>query len=238
MQIPVRLLTALFSSVFKTTKEVSRGLGPQLSAAVQSISKIGMKRMKEIIAALPIFVLFVRELLRQRNEIQAQKQLFIVGAAAALSTLGLVVLGSVLSSLPVQLLLLFSHPFLGIPLLCSEGLVIVIVMVVIVWLIIYALNFVLADDPAYQRIREQILPPDTQSVLAEIQTEIESGGADLEALRRVIEERLKVRGSKADADKLEKELKRLEKRLRNIAFERLAKTGKNREPGEIGQLKV
>jgi len=74
MKIPVSLLSALFSCVFKTTKEVSRGLGPQLSAAVHSISKIGMKRMKEIIAALPIFVLFVRELLRQRSEIQAQEE--------------------------------------------------------------------------------------------------------------------------------------------------------------------
>jgi hypothetical protein len=233
MKIPTGLITAVFSSVFRTSKEATRELVPQLNAAVQSISRIGVKRMKEIISALPIFVLFVRELLRQRGEVQAQKQLFIIGAAAALSTLGMVVLGSVLSSLPVQLLLLITHPFIGIPLLISEGLVIAVVMVVIVWLIIYVLNFVLADDPTYQRIREQFLPPNTQEVLADIQAEIESGGADLEALRRVVEEQLKARATEADAEKLERELQRLEKRLRKVSLSRLIKAAKIPEADEI-----
>lgn len=229
MKIPTSLIFAVFSRVFRTSKEATRELGPQLNAAMQSISKIGTKRMKEFIAALPIFVLFVRELLRQRGEVQAQKQLFIIGAAAALSTLGMVVLGSMLSSLPIQILLLVTHPFIGIPLLLSEGLVIVIIMVMLSWLIIYALNFVLADDPTYQRIREQFLPPNTQAVLADIQAEIESSGADLEALRRVVEERLKARGSEEDAEKLEKKLQRLEKRLRDVALSRLSNAAKKHE---------
>jgi hypothetical protein len=228
MKVSVRLISAAFSRVFRTSKEVSRELGPQLGSAVQIVSKLGAKRIREFIAALPIFVLFVRELLRQRADVQAQKQLFVVGAAAALSTLGLVMLGGVLSSLPVQVLLLFTHPFIGIPLLVSEGLAIAAVMVLLVWLIIYALNFVLADDPAYQRIRDEFLPPSTQAVLADVQAEIENGGADLESLRNVVQERLKARGSKADAEKLEKELQRLEKRFRGKAISRLSKVA--REP--------
>jgi hypothetical protein len=221
MSIYTRLTSAVFSRVFRATKEATREAGPQLNAAVISVSKIGTKRIKEFIAALPIFILFVRELLRQRDQIQAKKQLFIIGAASALSTLGLVLIGGLLSSLPFQLLLLVTHPYIGLPLLISQGTFITAVMVVIVWLIIYVLNFALSDDPVYQQIRDQFLPPSTQAILSDVQTEIENGGADLEALRAVVEERLKARGSKADANKLDKELERLEKRFRNKAYSRL-----------------
>lgn len=238
MKVPASLISAVTSRVFSASKEVTRQLGPQLSVAVQSISKIGAKRMKEFIVALPTFVLFVRELLQHRGEIQVQKQLVIIGAAAALSTLGLVVLGGVLSSLPVQLILLFTHPWIGIPLLVSGGLAITVVIVVLVWLIIYSLNFVLADDPAYQQIRDQFLPPSAEAVLADVQAEIERGGSDLQTLRTVVEEHLKVRGSKADAKKLEKELLRLEKRFKSKAFARLSKVAKNSESDVIVQPKA
>lgn len=238
MKIPVRLISTVFSRVFRTSTEVTRKISPQLGAAVQGVTKIGAKRLKEFISALPIFILFLRELLRQRNQVQAQKQLAIIGAAAALSTLGLVVLGGVLSSLPVQVVLLFTHPFVGIPLLVSGGLVITSIMVVLVWLIIYVLNFMLEDDPAYQRIREQFLPASTQDVLTDIQAEIESSGADLQALRTVVEERLMVRGSKADAEKLEKNLQRLERRVRNKASVRLAEVAKQAEPADTALPKA
>ncbi|OFZ66061.1 MAG: hypothetical protein A2V79_10650 [Betaproteobacteria bacterium RBG_16_56_24] len=233
MSIATRLTSTVFSRVFRASKDVTRDLAPQLNAAVRSVSKIGVKRVKEFIAAVPIFILFVRELLRQRDQVESQKQLIIIGAAAALSTLGLVLLGGLLSSLPVQLLLLFTHPWVGVPLLVSGWSVIASIMLVIVWLIIYVLNLVLKDDPAYQRIRDQFLPPSAQEILSELQAEIESGGASLDALRAVVEEKLKVRGSKADANKLEKELQRLEKRFRSRAHVKLADAAEQSESEKI-----
>ncbi len=53
--------------------------------------------------------------------------------------------------------------------------------------------------------------------------------ADLEALRTVVEERLKARGSKADAEKLERELQRLEKLFRGKAITRLSKAAEHSE---------
>jgi hypothetical protein len=94
-------------------------------------------------------------------------------------------------------------------------------MIVLLWLIIYVLNLVLADDPAYQRIRDEFLPRETQAVLADVQSEIERGGTDLEALRKVVEERLMARGTKGDAEKLEKGLQRLEKRFISRSSARL-----------------
>lgn len=233
MSIATRLTSTVFSRVFRASKDVTRDLAPQLNAAVRSVSKIGLKRVKEFIAAVPIFILFVRELLRQCDQVESQKQLIIIGAAAALSTLGLALLGGLLSSLPVQVLLLFTHPWVGVPLLVSGWSVIASIMLVIVWLIIYVLNLVLKDDPAYQRIRDQFLPPSAQEILSELQVEIESGGANLDALRAVVEEKLKVRGSKADANKLEKELQRLEKRFRSRAHAKLADAAEQSEAERI-----
>jgi hypothetical protein len=211
---------------------------PQLEAAVRSISKLGIKRVREFILAVPIFILFVRELLRQRDQVDAQKQLIIIGAAAAISTLGLVLLGGLLGSLPVQLLLLFTHPWIGAPLLVSGGLTIASIMLVLVWLIIYVLNRVLAGDPAYQRIREQFLPPSAQEILSDLQAEIESSGADLDALRVVVEEKLKARGSKADANQLERDLQRLEKRFRSRVRAKLSGTVEQLESEEIFRTKT
>lgn len=238
MSIATRLTSTVFSKVFRASKDVTRDLAPQLNAAVRSVSRIGVKRVKEFIVAVPIFILFVRELLRQRDHVDAQKQLIIIGAAAALSTLGLVLLGGLLGSLPVQLLLLFTHPWIGVPLLVSGGLVIASIMLVLVWLIIYVLNLVLADDPVYLRIRDQFLPLSAQEILSDLQTEIESGGADLDALRAVVEEKLKARGSKADANQLERDLQRLEKRFRSRVHAKLTDAAEQSESAEIVNTKA
>jgi len=229
MTITTRLVSTVFSRVFRASKDVIRESRPQLDSIVINVSKIGVKRIREFVAALPIFILFVRELLRQRHQVEAQKQLLIIGAAAALSTLGLVVLGSLLSSLPFQLLLLVTHPFVGLPLLLSESLVISSIMVVLVWLIIYVLNLALADDLAYQRIRKEFLPASAQSALADVQAEIEGGGVDLARLSAVVEERLRERGVGADAKKLEKQLRRVEKRIRRKVLPRLAEAERQSE---------
>jgi len=229
MTITTRLVSTVFSRVFRASKDVIRESRPQLDSIVINVSKIGVKRIREFVAALPIFILFVRELLRQRHQVEAQKQLLIIGAAAALSTLGLVVLGSLLSSLPFQLLLLVTHPFVGLPLLLSESLVISSIMVVLVWLIIYVLNLALADDLAYQRIRKEFLPASAQSALADVQAEIEGGGVDLARLSAVVEERLRERGVGADTKKLEKQLRRVEKRIRRKVLPRLAEAERQSE---------
>lgn len=226
MRIPTGAISAIFSRVFKAPREATRELGAQLGPAVQGVSRIGTKRLKEFLAALPIFVMFVLELLRQRQQLQAQKQLMIIGAAAALSTLGLLFLGALMSSLPVQFLLLFTHPFIGVPLLFSSSLVITSVIAVMVWLIVYVLNITLADDPTYQKIREQFLPPNAQDVLTDLQEEIESSGVDLQALRTTVEERLIASGSKADAKKLERSLGRIEKGLRRKMRDRVDEVSK------------
>jgi hypothetical protein len=127
--------------------------------------------------------------------------------------LGLIILGSTLGSLPVQIGLLFTYPWLGIPLLVSGGLTIAAIVIVLVWIIVYALNFVLAEDPAFRRIRDEFLSPDAKAVLLDIQKEVEGSGADLEKIRTVVEEQLQERGAKGNPKKLDKMLTRFERRL-------------------------
>jgi hypothetical protein len=105
-------------------------------------------------------------------------------------------------------------------------------------LIIYALNLALEDDPANQRIREQFIPPSMQDMLDEVRAEIEGSGADLDRMRNVIEERLKARGLKTEAEMLEKDLRRLEKRVRTKASDRLTEIIKRAESSATSKPKV
>jgi hypothetical protein len=221
MKVPARVLGTVFSRVFRSPAKSTASILPALSSAVEAVSRLGANRLKEFLAALPIFVVFLRELLRRRNEVGSQKQLVIIGAAAAFSTLVLVALGGLLGSLPVQLVLLVTHPWVGLPLFLSTGLVLSSIMAALVWLIVYVLNVALSDDPIYRDVRDKFMPPTTREILATLQNEIEDSGADIEALREAVEERLKARASAADAAKLEKELQRIESQLRRATARKL-----------------
>lgn len=224
MTISTGLLTRVVSRVFELPKDVSSELIPEVERAVSGIAKVGARQVKEMVLALPIFLLFVRELLSRRNEFEAQKQLFVIGAAAAFSTLGMVILGTALSSLPVQILLLFSNPALAIALLTSGGLFIAAVIVLLSWLIIYALNFVLDDDPAFQKIRDEFLPPETKALVKDIEKAVRKGGGDPDKLGKAVAKGLKARGKGANAAELEKSLTRVHGRLQARDAERAVKS--------------
>lgn len=223
MVIIDKLLGKLLDRVFGAKKEKSAPIVSELQTAVQAIAKIGARRVKEIILALPIFVRFVGELFRNRAQLQAKKQLFVVGAAAALSTLGLTTLATVLGSLPFQFVLLFSHPWLAVALFTAGGLTISCVIVVLVWLIIYALSFVLDDDPTFQRIRDEVLSPGAKEMLADVQTTIEREGGDIAALGEFARVQLEEKGASADPLKVEKDLERLESRVKRAGRSRRAR---------------
>lgn len=226
MNVMKGLLTKVVQRVFALPGEVSAELMPELEKAASGIAKIGARQVKDMILALPIFLLFVRELLRRREEFAAQKQLFVIGAAAAFSTLGLVVLGTALTNLPVQILLLFSNPALAIFLLTSGGLFIAAVIILLSWLIIYALTFVLADDPIFEKVRDEFLTPRAKKVLRNVEKAVRNGGADPEKMRRAVEKALKSRGKSSDARKLEKSLGRVQRKLKSPPTGRSARSPK------------
>lgn len=209
-----RIASFVFSRVYAVPKDMMQKAGPQLNAAIKSVLNIGKGKVKEFIAALPIIILFVRELLRQRKQAQAQKQLYIIGAAAAIAALGSAVIAMLLASFLMQLVLLFTHPFLGLALLLAQNVTIAAIITTLIWLIIYVLNYIMADDPVYQKIRDEFLPQNTRTILDEIKTEIESGKVDLEILKNVVETYMKENGSEEDAEKLDGIRKRLEKRTK------------------------
>ena len=229
MSVSTGLVTNLVKRVFGMPAEVAAEIMPELEKAAGGIAKVGARQVKDMILSLPIFILFVRELLSRREELAAQKQLFVIGAAAAFSTLGLVILGTALSSLPVQILLLFSNPALAIFLLTSGSLFISAVIILLAWLIIYALNFVLADDPAFQKIRDQMLSPEAKKVLKDVEKAVKKSGADPEKMRRAIGKALKTRGKKSDAEKLEKGLKRVHGKLQPSAAKSPSKKTRRRK---------
>lgn len=234
MSMPIGILATIlgkvFSFVFRASKETSKDASAELVAAFNAVRRIGTARIKEFILALPIFIEFVRQLLKHRANISAKKQLYIIGAAASLTTLGLLVVVSVLSSLPVQLLLILSYPVIGIPLLVSGGLVISTITIVMAWLIIYFLNLMMADDPIYQMVREQYVPKHTQEVLDAVKVDLEQSGADMQKLRTVMENQLQARGSDADPQKLNAKLEKLESRLQSKAFTRMAGIAEKTQP--------
>lgn len=215
--------------VFGAPKGQSRALMPEIVKAVEAISKFGGTRVKEMILALPILLLFVRELLRNRKQLQAQKQLFVIGAAAALSTLGLTVLGGLLSSLPFQIALFFAHPWAAIALFTSGGLLAACVIIVLAWLIIYALTFVLSDDPEFQKVRDIVLTPQSKQMLEQVEAAIEQAGGDVEKLREFASEQLETLGRRAEPAAVEKDLGRMDK----LAGKRLSRRARNRRARKI-----
>jgi hypothetical protein len=66
-------------------------------------------------------------------------------------------------------------------------------------------------DPTYQNIWKLYIPQTVESMLVDIETEIKRDGTILDSLRETIARLLADRGSQADATKMEKALKRLEK---------------------------
>jgi hypothetical protein len=206
-----RVTSTIFRRIFRASKTSAEQVAAQLNAAVHSVSKLGITKIIEFLVALPIFFKFVRELIRHSAEIESKKKLIILGSAAAVSTLGLTALGTVLGSLVGQLFLLVTHPWLAILLFFGGGVIIPAIIVVLVWLIIYVLNNAFADDPSYQRIRDEFLPQSDQDLIAKIQIEIERDVSGIEELREVVETLLMKRGAKADAKELQKKLRRVEK---------------------------
>jgi hypothetical protein len=201
----------LFSKVFGVTKAKIEEMGPSLASIVDKVSKIGVSKMRDFLLALPIFILFVRELIKRRDEIESRNRLLIIGAAAALVTLGLVVMFALLTSLPIQIMLLITHFGIGLALLTSETIVVASIIVVMLWFIIFILNTTLGDDLIYQEIRAETVSSPASELIDEIEREVKQATNDLDSLRNTLRDSLVQRGTKTDAAKVEKKLRRIEK---------------------------
>lgn len=223
MNVPIKAAAAVFSRVFQASRESTKSIAPQLEQGLKSLSKIGTTKMKEFLVAIPLLVQFVIVLVRNREKFESQKKLLIIGVAATLATLLLTALSFTLGSTIFQFGLLFVHPLAAFALFSSEKLLITSIVVFLTWLIIYVLNTALADDPQFKEIRDGFLPQSAQEILNEVQNEVENGGlAKLDELRKVVEQHLMANGSKADVTKVERQLQRIERRLKGKAFAKMA----------------
>jgi hypothetical protein len=196
--------------MFKASKETAQSAGTDLARVFSAISKIGAYQIKEFLAAVPIFIEFFVHLMKERHRLEASRQLLLVGGAAALSTLLGFLIVSVLGSWTVQLALIIAFPLLGVPLFLATGLAIATTIVLFVWLVIFVLNKALADDPAYQVIRERYLSTPAKRILSDIddivkeresdRTSKTSGASNPDQLYQLVEKQLRERGKVADAD--------------------------------------
>lgn len=207
--IVLRIIEVAFRWVFKTSKETSEKAKQDLVVAVGSLAKMGVARLREFLAAIPMFVLFVRELIIRRKEFEAQSELMLVGAGAALTTLLTIFFVGTLSALPTQIALILAYPLLGIPLLFATGLTLSALVVFLVWIIIFVLNLAFADSLIFRDVRDRFLTKKTQEILIEVQNQIENSGADLTSLSAVVEQSLIDRGAKGNAEKVEGKLRQV-----------------------------
>lgn len=217
------ILVRLFGFIFKTSKEASQTAGDELMQMFTAISKIGGIRIKEFLATIPIFIEFFLHLIKEKDKLENGRQLLLVGAAAALSSLIGFLVVSVLGSWAVQLALIVSFPLLGIPLFLTTGLAITTIIVLFVWLVIFVLNKALAADPAYQEIRDKYLTKDAKQILLDIETEIKQNqispalvaedASSPEHLYLLVDKQLREKGAQADASKVIFKLEKIKNKL-------------------------
>jgi len=224
LKILAFILTRLFGFIFKASKETAQSAGGDLVRVFSAISRIGAYRTKEFLATIPIFVEFFLYLMKERDKLDKRRQLLLVGAAAALSSLVGFLIVSVLGSWTVQVALMISFPLLGVPLFFATGLAITTIIVLFIWLVVFVLNKALSDDPAYQAIRDGYLPTQVRQVLTDIEAMVNDGqgaettatpdASDPRTLYELVEVQLLEQGEKADVADVVNRLEKIEKKLK------------------------
>ena len=217
------ILIRLFGFFFKTSNETAQTAGDELLQIFTAISKIGGNRIKEFLATIPIFIEFFVHLIKEKDQLENGRQLLLVGAAAAFSSLVGFLIVSVLGSWTVQIGLIFAFPLLGVPLFVATGLAITTIIVLFVWLVIFVLNKALAADPAYQKIRDKYLTQKAKQILLDIEAVVKHDqitpilvapdAPNPEHLYRLIENQLREQGAKADVSKVILKLDKIQKKL-------------------------
>lgn len=223
LKILASILVYIFGFVFKASKETAQSAGNELVQIFTALSKIGGGQIKEFLATIPIFLEFFIHLIRNRDQLENRRQILLVGAATALSSLLGILIVSVLGSWTVQFALVVAFPLLGIPLFLATGLAITTIIVLFIWLVIFVLNKALEDDPAYQKIRDGYLTPKTIKILSDIETVVKqdqitlpsAAAPNTEHLYQIIEKQLCEQGAKADASKVILKLEKIKTKLSN-----------------------
>lgn len=225
--IAANIVGAVFEWVFKANKDVVRSARTDIYSAVKGLSKLSGKQLREFLAAIPIFVSFVIVLVENRKKLDAQKELIIIGAGAALGTICTWLVVSVLTATTVQLSLAVAWPMLGVPLLVSTSAFIFAIVVFLVWAIVFALNTALSSNENFRHIRDQFLKPKSIEMLGLVSDTIAGVEANdtaeqkhekrskLSSIGEVVNEALSAQGEKANTEAVVENLKR---RIDNNSF--------------------
>lgn len=208
------LVLKVFEKVFQVAKEVSEHAKKELALVYEALTSIGIKRLREIVFAVPVFVLFVRELVRHRDQLQAKNRLYAIGAGAALSTLLSVIAAGVVTGLPFQIAFFFAHPVLAFIIFTSGTTVVTATVAVIVWLTIYVLTLILADDPIFQEIYRRFIAADVDEMFSDISSHVLKQSQQINQLENLVGERLLARGAAADPAKIDRQLSRWERLMK------------------------
>ncbi len=223
------LLGKIFNWVFKTSKETTEDVNSDIFSAIQVLFRLGGAQLREFLYSVPIFVLFVRELVSQRKTLGAQAEMMVLGAGVAMGTLLTWVVVLTLSAASVQFLLVLSMPWLGIPLVVATSATIFAVVTFIAWMIVYALNSAFAGNPAFDEIQNRFLPEGSRQILDKVLEEIGSSGANVSALQRAALKSLCEQGENADPIQVQNKLSKVAnyrfiRRLhpKNLASEQIA----------------
>lgn len=211
------ILGKIFGWIFQASKSATDDAKEDIFSAVKALVRIGGPTLREFLASVPIFVLFVRELVVRRKELGSQAELMVLGAGSALGVLLTSVVVTLMSGLAFQSLLLMTWPVVGIPLFFATSISIFSVVVFLVWIIVFVLNSAFSENPVFKEIRNRFLPESARALLDTLQVEVERSGADLGTLSALVSESLNKRGEDADGKKL---VDRLEQVVESKLFKR------------------
>jgi hypothetical protein len=226
------LVTRIFKKVFNLNKDSVRDVEDDLANLIKALLRLGGKEIREFIAAVPIFMKFVAQLVERRSEFKNGSPLMLVGAGAVLGSVPVILSVSLLSSLPIQLSIFLANPFLGLALIFSTQAVIFAVVVLVVWVTIFVLNKAFANDPLYLQIRDEFLSPQQRSVLDTVSEQVSDQGESLEKITSMVEQSLKAQGEAGSAKEIGERLSKKEDQL-EAQFEHAAHKAANKDTAEF-----
>ena len=196
------ILERLFKWLFKANKEVLDDAQQDFYKAGKALLGLSGRQIREFLAAVPMFLIFVKRLVERRDEFGNTESLVILGAGGALTALPVIWIVSVLGSLPFQIAFLLAHPALGIPLFLSTQLFMWTAAVFLIWIIIFVLNKAFSDDPTFQEIRDKFVPAKERAVLYTIEKTVRDSGAEAGQLTDIVSKGLMERGRHVSPEKL------------------------------------
>lgn len=214
-------LSWIVKSIFGFNRRAGKDVKSDVKETLGFLVSLSGKRVREFIFAVPVFLTFIKELVKRREEFETEHQLVMAGVGVMLGSLPIYIVLFTLSSLPVQMSLAASMPLIGVPLLAASTTFLFTLGAFLFWLLIYILNGMFSSHEIYVDVRNRFLPQHEREIIDNISEDLRERGVDIDRLAEVAVNSIKERGKAGMVVDLEELNVRIERASKKVSKELL-----------------